>query len=138
MAKTFHLTVITPEHSFFDGDVEMLILDTPDGELGIMPGHLPMVISTVEGELRIVQNGKSRWAAASSGFATVTPDHVLFMLQTAEWPEEIDVKRAERAARAAQEKLRQQRSRQEYIMARSMMARAMARLRVSGRRQVND
>ena len=43
----FHLTVVTPEKQFFDGDVEMLVLPASDGEMGIMAGHEPMVISTV-------------------------------------------------------------------------------------------
>lgn len=138
MAATFHLSIITPEHSFFEGDVEMLVLETPDGEVAIQAGHIPMVISTVEGEIRIHQDGRCRWAAASSGFATVIQDQVLLMLQTAEWPEEIDIKRAERAEREAQERLRQKRSMEEYHMARAMLARAMARLRVSNRRNIND
>ena len=138
MAPTFHLSITTPEHSFFEGNVEMLVLETPDGEVAIQAGHVPMVISTVEGEIRFHQNGRCRWAAASSGFATVIQDQVLLMLQTAEWPEEIDVRRAERAEHEARERLRQKRSMEEYHMARSMLARAMARLRVSSRRNINN
>ncbi len=138
MAPTFHLSIITPEHSFFEGEVEMLVLNTPDGEVAIQAGHVPMVISTVEGELRLKEKGILRWAAASSGFATVIQDEVLLMLQTAEWPEEIDIKRAQRAEYEARERLRQKRSMEEYHMARSMLARAMVRLRVSGRRNINN
>ncbi len=138
MGKTFHLSIITPEHSFYDGDAEMLILESSDGSVGIMAGHAPTVLSTVESELRILADGKWRWAAASAGFATITQDQVLVMLQTAEWPEEIDIKRAERAQRAAQEHLRQKRSLEEYHMARSMLARAMTRLRVSNRHNYNN
>jgi len=137
MAATFHLSVITPERSFFEGDIEMLVLEAPDGEIAILAGHEPTVISTVEGELRLLQNGQPRWAAASSGFATVIQDQVLLMLQTAEWPEEIDVKRAERSEYEAQERLRQKRSMEEYHMAHSMLARAMVRLRVSSRHNIN-
>jgi F-type H+-transporting ATPase subunit epsilon len=138
MAPTFHLSVITPEHSFFEGEVEMLVLNTADGEVAIQAGHAPMVISTVEGELRLNQNGKARWAAASSGFATVTQDLVYLMLQTAEWPEEIDIKRAQRSENEARERMRQKRSMEEYHMARSMLSRAMTRLRVSSRRNINN
>jgi F-type H+-transporting ATPase subunit epsilon len=138
MAPTFHLSVITPEHSFFEGDVEMLVLSAPDGEVAIQAGHAPMVISTVEGELRLIVNGQSRWAAASSGFATVTQDQVFLMLQTAEWPEEIDVKRAQRSEFEAKERLRQKRSMEEFHMARSMLSRAMTRLQVSSRRNINN
>ncbi len=138
MANTFLLSILTPEHSFFEGDVEMLVMQSLDGEVGILPNHAPMVISTLESEVRILENGKWRWFAASAGFATVTQDQVLLMLQTAEWPEEIDIKRAERAEYAARERLRQQKSMDEYHMARSMLARAMVRLRVSNRRNYNN
>ena len=144
MAKPdpIHLNILTPEHAFYDGYIDRLILPTPDGELGIEPGHEPMVISVIEGEIRVTyeKNGKPQTdiAACSAGFAAVTQHHVLLMLQTAEWSWEIDQKRAERDARAAQAKLRQQKSMQEYYLARSMMARAMARLRVSNRNKINN
>ena len=143
MAKPspIHLSILTPEHAFYDAYIDRIILPTPDGELGIEPGHVPMVISVIEGEIRVSyeKNGKPQTdiAACSAGFATVTQHHVLLMVQTAEWSWEIDQKRAERDARAAQAKLRQQRSMQEYYLARSMMARAMARLRVSNRNKIN-
>lgn len=136
--SAFKLSVITPERLFFEGEAEALVFQAPDGEFCIMAGHEPMVATLVEGEIRITQQGKTRWAAASAGFATIMNDEVLVMLQTCEWPEEIDIRRAERDARAAQEKLRQQKSMQEYMLARSMLARAMVRMRVTNRRRVND
>lgn len=138
MAKTFQLSILTPEHTFFEGEVEMLILESTDGQIGIMSNHAPEVISIVESELRFLINGQWRWAAASSGFSTVTQDQVLVMLQTAEWPEEIDIKRAERGEHEAKERLRQQKSMEEYRMAHSMLARAMVRLRVSNRHNYNN
>ena len=55
MAKPdpIHLNIITPEHAFYDGYIDRIILPAPDGELGIEPGHEPMVISVVEGEIRV-------------------------------------------------------------------------------------
>ncbi len=137
-AKTFHLSILTPEHSFFEGDVEMLVLESLDGKIGILAGHAPEVISTVESEIRLLINGEWRWAAASAGFATVTQDQVLVMLQSAEWPEEIDIKRAEQAEYEARERLRQQKSIEEYRVAHSMLSRAMVRLRVSKRHNYNN
>ncbi len=133
MAATFRLQVITPERSFFDAQVEMVVFIAPDGELGIMAGHSPMVVSMREGGIRILQDGKWREAAASDGFATITQDEVLLLMQTVEWPEEIDRARAERDRAMAEEKMRQKKSMHEYYLARSMLARAMVRLRVSNR-----
>ncbi len=133
MAANFRLQIITPERNFLDAQAEMVVILAPDGEIGIMAGHTPMVISMQEGPIRILQNGKWREAAASDGFATVMQDTVLLLMQTVEWPEEIDRVRAERDRALAMEKIRQQRSMQEYHIARSMLARAMVRLRVSER-----
>lgn len=138
MAAKFHLTVITPEHSFYNDDVEMIVLNASDGEMGIMAGHHPMVVMLAEGLLKIRKDEETwREAAASAGFATIFQDNVLVMLQTAEWPEDIDIRRAERAEQAAREKIRQRKSMQEYQLARAMLARAMARLRVT-KRSHND
>lgn len=138
MAKTFHLSILTPEHSFFEGEVEMLVLESEDGKIGILANHTPVVISTIESELRFMVNGQWRWAAASSGFATVTQDQVLVMLQSAEWPEEIDINRAKRAEYEARERLRQQKSMEEYRTAHTMLAKAMVRLSVSKRHNINN
>lgn len=130
MANTFRLQILTPERMFLEGDAEALTLRAPDGEIGILAGHAPTVITTEEGEIRIKMDGKWREAAASDGFVTVTPDHVLCMMQTCEWPEEIDENRARRSEERAREALRQQSSMREYIIAKSMLSRAMVRLRV--------
>ncbi len=138
MANTFRLQIITPERVFLDEDVEMLTLKATDGEIGIAAGHAPMLVSTQEGEVRIKREGQWREAAASDGTATVTPEQVLLMLQTVEWPEEIDEKRARQDEEWAMEAMRQKGSLQEYILAKSMLSRAMVRLRVLKNSSEND
>lgn len=138
MAKTFQLSILTPEHTFFEGEAEMLTIETVDGEIGVMAGHAPEAITMVEGTVRITVDGERRWAAASAGIATILPDSVYVILQTIEWPEDIDVRRAERARWEAEERLRQQQSMQEYHIARAMLARAMVRLRVTKGTRINE
>ena len=138
MPNTFHLSILTPERTFFEGEAEALTIQAVDGEMGIMAGHAPEVVSLVEGTLRVTAQDHCRWAAASAGFATILPDSVFVILQTVEWPEEIDIRRAERARAEAEERIRQQKSLQEYHMARSMLARAMVRLRVTSQNRINN
>ena len=128
---TFHLSVVTPERDFFHDEVEMVVLQAQDGELGIQPGHAPALVALREGITRVQQDGAWRWFAASSGYASILPDGVYAVLQTAEWPDEIDVNRAQREKEEAEETLRQKQSMQEYAMTRSMLARAMVRLRIT-------
>lgn len=138
MANTFKLQIITPERVFIDGEAEMLSVKASDGEVGIAAGHSPVVISVEEGELRMLMDGRWRVAAASDGTVTVTPDEVLVMLQTVEWPEEIDARRARESEERAREILRQKGSMQEYVMAKSMLSRALVRLRVASGGSKND
>lgn len=133
MANTFQLQIITPERVFFDGQAEMVILQATDGEIGIAAGHSPVLVSMEAGELRLHAGGRWRTAAASEGTATVTGEQVLVTLQTVEWPEEIDARRAAESQAKAEEIMRQKCSMQEYVMAKSMLSRAMVRLRVASR-----
>ena len=138
MAKLFHLSVLTPEHEFYSGDVEMLNVSALDGEYCVLADHAPTVMSLTEGELTLRDGtGNTRWAAASDGFVTITQDETVVMLQSAEWPEDIDRVRAERAERKAREALLQQQDRQSYLMNQAMLLRAMTRLRVSEQHHVN-
>ncbi|MDR1598742.1 MAG: ATP synthase F1 subunit epsilon [Oscillospiraceae bacterium] len=129
--SAFHLTILTPEHAFFEGDAEAIAFPTVDGLFGVLPGHQPEVVILTEGALRITIGGVTREAAASDGFVTILPESVTVILQTAEWPEDIDRRRAEEARREAEEALRQRQSQREYALAKSMLARAMVRLRVT-------
>ena len=139
MAKTFHLSILTPEHEFYSGQVEMLDVSAIDGKLCVLADHAPTVVGLTEGELNLRDgNGIARWAAASDGFMTITQDETVVMLQSAEWPENIDRMRAERAERVAREALLQKQDRQSYLMNQAMLLRAMTRLRVSDHHGVNQ
>lgn len=138
MAKTFHLSVLTPEHEFYNGEVQMVNVCALDGEMCVLPGHAPTVVSLTEGELTMRdEQGDTRWAAASDGFMTITQDETVVMLQSAEWPEDIDRVRAERAEAKAKEALLQKQDRQSYMMNQAMLLRAMTRLRVTEKHKVN-
>ena len=138
MPKMFHLSILTPEHEFYSGAVEMLNVSATDGEMCILADHAPTVVGLTEGELTFRdEKGITRWASASDGFMTVTQDETVVMLQSSEWPEDIDRVRAERAERNAREALLQKQDRQSYLMNQAMLLRAMTRLRVSEQHHVN-
>ena len=134
MAATFKLQIITPEHLFFEDNVEMVVIQSTDGEIGVLAGHIPMISTIETGEIRIkLVSGKWRNAAAGEGFATIKQDEVLLLCQTVEWPEEIDVKRAERARILDEEKLRQKASLREFHLTKASLARQMVRLRITNK-----
>jgi len=137
MASEFYLEVVTPERKFFEGYVEMVIVDSTDGQLGIMKGHVPMVAPVAIGIIKIKQQGVWREAAINEGFMEVTPEKTIILSHSVEWPEEIDVKRAQEALERAQERLRQKRSLTEYHRSKAALARAMSRLKVRKRYNID-
>jgi len=137
MAGEFFLDATTTEKTFFRGNVEMVIVDSSDGQLGIMKGHIPMVALVAIGTLRIKQNGQWREASINEGFMEVRPDEVIILSHSVEWPEEIDEKRARAALERAQQRIRLRRSMKEYYQSKAAMARAMARLKVKKRYNID-
>lgn len=91
-----------------------------------------MIIAVEIGELHL-QDEEGNWitASVSKGFAEIMNNRVSVLVNTAESPEEIDVRRATEAKERAQEQLRQKQSIQEYQLSQASLARAMARLRAS-------
>jgi F-type H+-transporting ATPase subunit epsilon len=105
MADTFKLEVITPYRVFYSGEADMDIAKSIDGDLGILAHHEPMVASTDIGECKILIGGKWKAAAMSDGFMEIEDNCVTILVGAAEWPEEIDVTRAERSKKRAEERL---------------------------------
>lgn len=130
--KTFGLKIIASDKIFYEGRCRQLILPAPDGEIGIMAGHENMVIAVTVGDARLkIEEGKWMDVALGSGFAEVVNNRVTLLVDTAERPEEIDVRRAMEAKERADERLRQKQSTQEYYRTQASLARAMNRLKVS-------
>ena len=128
--KTYFLEMLTPEREFFSGEVEEIIIETPEGRRGILAEHTPMIMAVAVGEIKIKQDGKMKSCFSAEGFLEIRPDKVVVMAQVVEWPEEIDIRRAQEAKRRSEERLRHQQSLQEYHSTMSSLARAMARLRI--------
>ena len=136
MPAKYTLEIITPERIFFKGDVESVIIPAPDGYMSIQRMHEPMVIALKVGEMKLNIGGKWKECTTSSGFVEIRPDETIIFSQAVEWPEEIDIRRAQEAKEEAEESLRQRQSYQEYMQSQISLARAMVRLRV-GRRNRN-
>jgi F-type H+-transporting ATPase subunit epsilon len=138
MPAKYHLEIITPERTFFNGEVESVILPTSDGYMSIQRMHEPMVIVLSIGEMKLCIDGEWKECTTSSGFIEIKPDETVIFSQAVEWPEEIDLKRAQEAKEIAEEHMRLKQSYQEYMQSQIALARAMVRLRVGRKRQNLD
>ncbi len=133
MNKTLHLEIITPEKKYFEGDVEMVVISSIDGEMGILPGMATTVTELQPGEMRYFFDKQWQFAYVSDGFVEVTPAGVVVLSQEAEKPEDIEEKRAIAEIEKSQEIMRQKRSLQEYKLSKASLARAFGRLQVKNR-----
>ena len=104
MADKIQLEVVTPERRVLAEPVDMVTVPGLGGELGILPGHTPLISQLQTGVLTYVQDGKSFPLHVSGGFVEVRDDHVSVLAEVAERPDEIDVT----GARASRDKLEKQ------------------------------
>jgi F-type H+-transporting ATPase subunit epsilon len=103
----YPLRVVSVERSLFEGEVEFIIANGADGELGVMARHAPLMTVLKPGPLRIqeVMGGAEEVLFVGGGFLEVLPDRVTVLADVAEHADEISVERAEDARRRAQEML---------------------------------
>lgn len=127
---TFRLEILTPDRRFFDDQIEVLVFTGSEGEIGVMAGHIPMAAAIEAGPMHIKQNGDWKEIFSSDGFLSIINGTVRVLVQTAEWPDEIDRRRAEEAIVRANARIARQRSRSDIFRARASIARALARIKV--------
>lgn len=134
--NSFYMHILASDHVFYKGRAETLVLPTDDGESALLAHHADTIISIVEGEMRFrMEDGTWQYAIVGKGFAQMINNRVTVLVDTAEKPEEIDLKRAEEAKERAEEQLRQKQSMQEYYMSKASLARAMNRLRAVNKKE---
>ena len=88
--KSLLLRIITPDRIFYVGQAEMEEFNTTEGEIGVLPGHIPLTVILKPGILRIHEAEAEKEAALHAGFAEILPDSVKILAEIVEWPEEID------------------------------------------------
>ena len=131
MASTFRLQIVTPSRMFYDDEVEMTIVRTIEGDVGIMRNHMLMVAPLKIGKIRIKKDGQFKEAAISEGFVQIESDYTRIITDSAEWPEEIDVKRAEEAKERAERRLAASKSDIDKVRAEIALKKALNRLDVA-------
>ena len=89
MAKLI-LEIVTPEAKTFSGEVDMVVLPGVEGELGILPMHVPLMTQLLPGEVRILQGGKETDLVVGTGFVEVSQTHVSILTDMAMADTEID------------------------------------------------
>lgn len=131
--NTFLLEIVTPDRLVYSKQVSSLSVKGVEGELGILPGHIPLVTPLQVAAMTVKADGQSTTIAVHGGFLEVHKDKVTVLAESAELPRDIDVERAEAARERAMRRL-QVRNKQDEIdhrRAEAALQRAVTRIKVS-------
>lgn len=132
--KTTKVSVVTPDGAIVETDVEMVSVKAVSGELGILPGHIPLVAPLTISAVRLKNGNNTEQIAVSGGFVEVRPDKVTILAQAAELATDIDVDRARAAKERAERRMQQGKTDdKDFKRAELALKRAINRLNVGGR-----
>lgn len=127
---TFNLKVITPDRVFYEGEVEKIVIRGSEGDMAILPNHMPLNTILSMGEIKIFTDKKNHNnATLINGFAKIEPSHVVILTDAAEWPEEIDVERALSSKERAEK--RREESHRDQARVKAALRRAIVRIEVA-------
>jgi F-type H+-transporting ATPase subunit epsilon len=133
MADTLELEIVTPERLLVRERIEGVQIPGKTGELGILPGHAPLITTLTIGEISYRQGTNTHYLAVAWGFAEVLPNKVTILADTAERAEEIDVKRAQEAKTRAEEALKRSAADLDFDATLYALHRAEVRIAVAAR-----
>lgn len=129
--KEYNLEIITPDGPFFSGSVESLVLRSSLGDVCILANHANYLTAIEYGNVKIKTANGERFASVMGGFLSVTDGKAKIIATTAEFAEDIDVVRAEKAKQRAEEILNNKKNENEIKLAEMKLKRALNRLSVS-------
>jgi F-type H+-transporting ATPase subunit epsilon len=135
MAK-LRLEIVTPEEKKFSGEVDMVVLPGVEGELGILPMHVPLMTQLLPGEVRITQDGKQSELVIGTGFVEVSQTQVAILTDMAMADVEVDEQAAEEAVKRAEARVKEKDlTSEEVAEIEGAIARSLAQLRFKRRRR---
>ena len=129
--KTLTVSVVTPDGEVLEDDYEMVSCKAENGELGILPGHIPLVAPLTINAVRLKRENDEDIIAVNGGFLEVRPDKVTILAESAEKATDIDVERAEQAKARAEELLESNDSDTDELRAKLALHRAVNRIDIA-------
>lgn len=128
--KTLSVSVVTPDGPVLEDDYEMIVCESDSGELGILPGHIPLITPLAISALRLKRANDTDKVAVNGGLLEVHGDKITILAQSAEKPADIDTTRAQHAKDRAEKLLQSQQDHIDFHRAELALKRAMNRLKV--------
>ncbi len=129
--RIFKVEIITPDRIFYQGQADFIEFTTEAGEIGVYKDHIPLTTVLAPGVVTIHEGEDQKLAAVHAGFAEILGDKVTLLAEVAEWPDEIDVQRAEAAKERAEERLRNHAAEIDVKRAEYALRKALTRIDVT-------
>ena len=130
-----HLEIVTPEQKIYSDDVDSVVIPGVEGELGVLPQHVPLMTQLLPGELRVLKGGEELRLAVGEGFVEISADKVAVLTDMAVKESEIDESAAEDAVRRAEEAMKDSKlDDEEYATVKASLQKSLALVRVKRRR----
>ena len=101
------LEIVTPEAKVYSDTIDSVVIPTVEGEIGVLPGHIPLLTQVEDGELRVTKGAITQLLVVSGGFAQIDGDRVRVLAENAINEEKIDENAVEAALKRAEEQLRE-------------------------------
>jgi F-type H+-transporting ATPase subunit epsilon len=133
MADTLKLEIVTPNAIAYSGEVQMVTLYGPQGQIGILPHHVPLLTRCMPGEMIVRKDGHDEVLALGQGLVEITGSSVSIVTDMAVGVKDIDEAKAEEARRRAEARLRDKVSDEEVATVNAALARSLAQLKVKRR-----
>jgi F-type H+-transporting ATPase subunit epsilon len=133
MAATLKLEIVTPEAKTYSDDVDMVTLTGSEGEMGILPQHMPLMTQLIAGEIIARKGAQIIHLAVGDGFVQVTGERVAILTDMAILAENIDEAKAEEARQRAEARLAEKITEAEAASAGAALAHSLAQLKVKRR-----
>lgn len=131
------LEIVTPEAKVYSDTIDSVVIPTVEGEIGVLPGHLPLLTQVQDGELRVTKGVDTQFLAISGGFAQIDGDKVRVLAERAINEEKIDEHAVEAAMKRAEQELKDAKNLdpQQYEHLQSMVRYSGVQLAVKRRRR---
>ncbi|RUR30131.1 F0F1 ATP synthase subunit epsilon [Vreelandella andesensis] len=129
MANSFICNIVSAETSIFSGSVEQVVASGIMGDLGILPGHAPLLTELQPGPVRVIHDGQEENFFVSGGFMEVQPDVVTILADAAARASDLDEAAAEEARQQALKAFNEKSAELDYTRAAAELAEAVAQLR---------
>ncbi len=131
------LEIVTPEARVYSDTIDTVVIPTTEGDVGILPGHIPLLAQVDHGELRVTKSGATQLLAVSGGFVQVDGDKISVLAEHAITEEKIDEHAVEAALKRAEQDIREAKDSDpaQYEHLQSMVRYAGVQLAIKRRRR---